>query len=66
MGLGEEGNNKFYKQDELDTKGIIVRSDQFMKLSLSKKRQEGILMEAKQYRINLATKSREQLEQIGG
>ena len=58
--------NEFYKQDSLETKGIIVRPDQFMKLSLSKNRQEGVLREAKQYRIDLATKSREQLLQVGG
>ena len=56
--------NNYYKKDDLQTKGILVRSDQFMKLSLSKKRQEGILREAKEYRIKLATKSREQLEEI--
>lgn len=50
----------FYKIDSEKPRGIIVREDQFMKLSLSKHRQEGVLKEAKIYRIEEAKKSREQ------
>lgn len=57
-------DNRFYKQDTIEKKGIIVRKDQFMKLSLSKDRQEGMLREAKQYRIELARKSRQKLQDI--
>ncbi len=49
----EEDNsvdNHFYKQDEATPKGIIVRSDQYMKLALSRHRQAGVLEEAKEYR----------------
>src|SRR5699024_5636426 len=41
-------NNKIYKQDTEKRRGIIVRNDQFMKLSLSRHRQEGVLQEAKE------------------
>ena len=43
-------DNHFYKQDLEKTKGIIVRSDQYMKLALSRHRQAGVLEEAKEYR----------------
>lgn len=43
-------DNHFYKQDEETPKGIIVRSDQYMKLALSRHRQAGVLEEAKEYR----------------
>ena len=54
-------DNKIYKQDKDERKGIIVRNDQYMKLSLSRHRQEGVLKEAKEYRIELARKNREKL-----
>lgn len=44
--------NKLYKKDAENAKGIIVRGDQYMKLALSKHRQEGVLEEAKAYRID--------------
>lgn len=43
-------DNHFYKQDLDKTRGIIVRSDQYMKLALSRHRQAGVLEEAKEYR----------------
>lgn len=43
-------DNHFYKQDLEKVKGIIVRSDQYMKLALSRHRQAGVLEEAKEYR----------------
>lgn len=52
--------NLFYKSDLEKPKGIIVRNDQFMKLTLSKHRQEGVLEEAKIFRIEEAKKSRDQ------
>ncbi len=54
-------DNNIYKIDKEKKKGIIVRNDQFMKLSLSKHRQEGVLKEAKNYRIVQAKRSREKL-----
>ena len=54
-------DNKIYKQDKDERKGIIVRNDQYMKLSLSRHRQEGVLKEAKEYRIEVARKNREKL-----
>ena len=45
-----EIDNHFYKQDLEKTRGIIVRSDQYMKLALSRHRQAGVLEEAKNYR----------------
>ena len=59
-----EDENKLYKQDDIEKKGIIVRNDQYMKLSLSKHRQEGVLKEAKAYRIDQARKSRIKLENV--
>ena len=49
-------NSKIIKEDEEKPRGIIVRSDQYMKLALSKHRQEGVIREAKTYRINEARK----------
>lgn len=43
-------DNHFYKQDSEKQRGIIVRSDQYMKLALSRHRQAGVLEEAKQFR----------------
>ena len=43
-------NSSIYKQDTEKVRGIIVRSDQYMKLALSKHRQKGVLEEAKEYR----------------
>lgn len=60
---GEVVDNNIYKIDKEDKKGIIVRTDQFMKLSLSRHRQEGVLKEAKMFRIEQAKKSRERLKQ---
>ncbi len=56
-------NNKIYKQDTEKRRGIIVRNDQFMKLSLSRHRQEGVLHEAKEFRIAQAIKSRKKLQE---
>lgn len=62
--VSKDINNKIYKKDEEEKKGIIVRKDQFMKLSLSKERQDGVLKEAKIFRIKQAKKSRQQLQNI--
>ena len=47
-----------YKDDTNKTKGIIVRNDQYMKLALSKHRQEGVIKEAKNYRIEVVKEKR--------
>ena len=52
----DDFNSKIIKEDEEKPRGIIVRSDQYMKLALSKHRQEGVIREAKTYRINEAKK----------
>ena len=52
----DDFNSKIIKEDEEKPRGIIVRSDQYMKLALSKHRQEGVIREAKTYRINEARK----------
>lgn len=62
-GTLETIDNRIYKQDDLEKRGIIVRADQFMKLSLSKDRQEGVLKEAKYFRIEQARKSRKKLQE---
>lgn len=62
--ISEIINNRIYKQDDEEKKGIIVRKDQFMKLSLSKERQDGVLKEAKLFRIKQAKKSRQQLQNV--
>ncbi len=56
-------NNQFIKDDLEKPKGIIVRNDQFVKLSLSEHRQKTVLEDAKLYRIEQARVSREQLKQ---
>lgn len=56
-------SNKIYKKDGNKPKGIIVRTDQFMKLSFSKHRQEGVLKEAKAFRVEQAKKSRQKLQE---
>lgn len=53
-------NSKVIKEDEGKPRGIIVRSDQYMKLALSKHRQEGVLKEAKIYRINEVRKKQKE------
>ena len=55
-------DNNIYKKDNLPVKGIIVRSDQYMKLALSKHRQEGVLEEAKAYRIETTRKKRKEIQ----
>lgn len=60
----EIDDSKIYKQDELPAKGIIVRNDQYMKLALSKHRQEGVLKEAKSYRIEAVRKKRQEEQKI--
>ena len=47
--------------DENKPKGIIVRNDQFMKLALSKRRQEGVLADAKIFRVEQAKASRKKM-----
>lgn len=61
--IEEKQNSKgqrFMKQDSEKSKGIIVRSDQYMKLALSKHRQEGVLKEAKKYRIEEVKRKRKE------
>ena len=60
----ESDNSKLYKKDELPVKGIIVRNDQYMKLALSKHRQEGVLKEAKVYRIETVKRKRQEQQKI--
>lgn len=55
---------KIYKQDDTKRKGIIVRNDQYMKLALSKKRQENILKEAKDFRISEVNRKRKENQKI--
>lgn len=45
-----EKDLNLYKNDSESPRGIIVRSDQYMKLALSKHRQKTVLEEAKEYR----------------
>ncbi len=64
--VGEEnlatlGSAQLHKMDEEKAKGIIVRTDQFMKLALSRHRQEGVLKDAKEFRIEQARKSSKQM-----
>lgn len=49
----------FYKEDDKKVRGIIVRSDQFMKLALSRRRQEGVLEEAREFRKSEVKRKRE-------
>lgn len=51
-------DNKLYKDDTNKTKGIIVRNDQYMKLALSKHRQEEVIKEAKDYRVEVVKEKR--------
>lgn len=59
----DKDSNKFYKEDKEKPKGIIVRNDQYMKLALSRYRQESVIRDAKMYRIEQAKASRIKLEQ---
>lgn len=53
-------NIRYIKQDSEKPRGIIVRSDQYMKLALSKYRQEGVLKEARKYRIEEVKRKRKE------
>lgn len=53
-------NDYFYKEDDKKVRGIIVRSDQFMKLALSRRRQEGVLEEAKEFRRDEVKRKRKE------
>lgn len=57
-------DNSVYKIDNLPVKGIIVRNDQYMKLALSKHRQEGVLKEARAYRIEVVKRKRQEQQKI--
>ena len=57
-------DGKIYKKDDLPVKGIIVRNDQYMKLALSKHRQEGVLKEAKNYRVETVRRKRQEQQKI--
>ena len=57
-------DGSIYKKDDLPVKGIIVRNDQYMKLALSKHRQEGVLKEAKNYRIETVKRKRQEQQKI--
>lgn len=54
-------DDRFHKSDDNKPRGIIVRNDQFMKLALSKRRQEGVLADAKVFRIEQAKASRKKM-----
>lgn len=56
--------SKYAKIDEEKPRGIIVRSDQYMKLALSRHRQEGVLKEARSYRINEVKRKRMENQKI--
>lgn len=58
--IGEQPS-QLHKMDEEQAKGIIVRTDQFMKLALSRHRQESVLRDAKEFRIEQAKKSSKQM-----
>lgn len=60
----DNSDGNIYKKDDLPVKGIIVRSDQYMKLALSKHRQEGVLKEAKNYRIETVKRKRQEQQKI--
>ena len=55
--------NVIFKIDNEKTRGIIVRTDQYMKLILSKNRQLSVIRDAKNYRIEQARQARERLQQ---
>ena len=57
-------DGKYIKIDEEKPRGIIVRSDQYMKLALSRHRQEGVLKEARLYRINEVKRKRRENQKI--
>lgn len=59
--INDVKDDRIHKTDENKPKGIIVRNDQFMKLALSKRRQEGVLADAKIFRIEQAKASRKKL-----
>ena len=48
----------YHKEDSDKPRGIIVRNDQYMKLALSKHRQESVIKEAKQFRVEEVKKKR--------
>lgn len=56
----ETENIRYVKQDNEKARGIIVRSDQYMKLALSKHRQEGVLKEARKYRMEEVKRKRKE------
>ena len=60
----DNSDGNIYKKDDLPVKGIIVRNDQYMKLALSKHRQEGVLKEAKNYRIETVKRKRQEQQKI--
>lgn len=60
----DDFNSKIIKEDEEKPRGIIVRSDQYMKLALSRHRQEGVLKEARLYRINEVKRKRRENQKI--
>lgn len=60
----DTSDGNIYKKDDLPVKGIIVRNDQYMKLALSKHRQEGVLKEAKNYRIETVKRKRQEQQKI--
>ena len=59
--INDVKDDRIHKTDENKPKGIIVRNDQFMKLALSKRRQEGVLADAKIFRVEQATASRKKM-----
>lgn len=59
--INDVKDDRIHKTDENKPKGIIVRNDQFMKLALSKRRQEGVLADAKIFRIEQAKASRKKM-----
>lgn len=54
-------DKKIKKIDEDKARGIIVRNDQFMKLALSRHRQESVLEDARKYRVAQAKASSRKL-----
>lgn len=59
--INDAKDDRIHKTDENKPKGIIVRNDQFMKLALSKRRQEGVLADAKIFRVEQAKASRKKM-----
>lgn len=59
--INDVKDDRIHKIDENKPKGIIVRNDQFMKLALSKRRQEGVLADAKIFRVEQAKASRKKM-----